>query len=103
MEYLISEFISPTIITLIAVGVIYGLYRGFKGFWVDSAGELLAAIYALLLSPVLIFVMIKVKYALDLPMWGMLLGGFGLFWFFFWLGGVLFPSSSIFGNNKNDR
>ena len=103
MELIIEEYIAPTIITLFAIGILYGLYRGIVGFWEDSAGERLASIYFAVMPVVAIYLGIKIKFAADISIGLGLLVMFGIFFAFMMLGRLLFPSSGIFGTNSNDN
>lgn len=102
MEFIIEEFIAPTIITLFAIGILYGLYRGAVGFWKDSAGERLANIYLALMPVAVIFLGIKIKYAANISIGLGVLVTFVIFCACMMLGRLLFPSSRIFGSNKNN-
>lgn len=103
INFLIAEYISPTIVTLIAIGVLYGLYKGVTGFWEDSAGQRLAAIYIALMPLVVIYLMVKLSMTTDWPIWVYLLCLLGMFMVLMWTGRLLFPKSTIFGANDNDE
>ena len=83
---------------LIAIALLYGLWRGFVGFWKDFEGQRTSAVLLLVLSPVLIFVGIKIIDAEVLPIWAVILILFGLFWSAMWIGRILFPKSNSFGD-----
>jgi ABC-type microcin C transport system permease subunit YejE len=103
INFLIAEYISPTIVTLIAIGVLYGLYKGVTGFWEDSAGQRLAAIYMALMPLAVIYLTVKLSMATDWSIWILLLCLLGMFAVFMWTGKLLFPNSNMFGANDSDE
>ena len=103
LNYLMAEYISPTIVTLLAIALLYGLYKGVTGFWEDSAGQRLAAIYMALMPLVVIYLTVKLSIATDWSMWILLLCLFGMFAAFMWTGRLLFPKSHMFGANDSDE
>ena len=100
---LMAEYISPTIVTLFAVAILYGIYKGVTGFWEDTAGQRLAAIYIALMPIAVIYLTVKLKIITDWPIWIMGLCLLGMFAVFFWTGRLLFPNAHIFGANDNDE
>ena len=103
INHLMAEYISPTIVTLLAIALLYGLYKGVTGFWEDSAGQRLAAIYVALMPIVVIYLTVKLSMATDWSVWLLLLCLLGMFMAFMWIGRLLFPKSHIFGANDNDE
>ena len=103
INHLIAEYISPTIVTLVAIAILYALYKGITGFWEDTAGQRLAAIYMALMPILVIYLTVKLSMATDWSMWILLLCLLGMFAALMWTGRLLFPKSHMFGGNDGDE
>ncbi|MDA8995195.1 hypothetical protein N9H36_00485 [Planktomarina temperata] len=96
--YYLNMINQNFIAVLLVIAALYGLWRGFAGFWKDAEGQRTPAVLLLVLSPVLIFVGIKIIDAEVLPIWAVIIILFGLFWSAMWIGRILFPKSNTFGD-----
>ena len=101
---ILEDYIGPTIFTLVAVGILYSLWKGLKGFWDDSEGDRLASVY-IAVAPIAVMVGgIKISLVYDLAIWQTMLTILGLFFVAFRLGALFFKKSRIFNNiDENDR